>query len=131
MSSSGPEISQVPLSLDMVHVLANRISRTLIPIVALVRLFSGEYIDEATCIRIKLVGFLDVSVERSGIELRENEDLIKARIEAVTDRDINQAILARERHSRLTAIPRQRTESRPATTAHYDADYFSFFHRSR
>jgi hypothetical protein len=33
-------------------------------------------------------------MERSGIKLRENEDLIKARIEAVADRDINQAILA-------------------------------------
>ena len=47
----------------MVHVLANRIGRTLIPIVALVCLFSGENIDEAPSIRIKLVGFLDVSVE--------------------------------------------------------------------
>jgi hypothetical protein len=73
----------------MVHVLANRVGRALIPIVALVGLFSRKNIDEATCIGIELIGLLDVSVERSGIKLRENEDLIKARIEAVADRDIN------------------------------------------
>ena len=71
-----------------------------------------------------------MSVERSGIKLRQNEDLIKARIEAVTDRDIDQTILTSERYSRLTAVSGQRTEARAATSAHYNADDFSFFHRS-
>ena len=75
--------------LEVVHILANRIGRALIPIVALISLFSGKNIDKSTCIRIELVGFLDVSVKRSGIKLRENEDLVKARIEAVADRYID------------------------------------------
>ena len=116
--------------MKMMHVLANRIGRALIPIVTLVRLLRGENVDEATRIWIKFVGLLNVTMKRSSIKLLEDKDLIKTRVKAVTDRDIDQTVLTSERYRRITAVPGQRTEARAATSAHYNTDDFSFFHMS-
>jgi hypothetical protein len=42
-----------------------------------------------------------VAVEGGGVELGEDEDALDTRMQAVADRNIDQAVLAADRHGRL------------------------------
>ena len=53
---------------------------------------------------VKLVRVRNVPVQRGRVELREQIDLIEARVNAVRYRNIHQPILARQRHRRLRAL---------------------------
>jgi len=76
------------------QVLANRVGRALIPLCAFGSLLSGENIDEAARKIVEFVARLDVAMERHAVELRQHINRAQSRVEAVADRDIDQAIFA-------------------------------------
>ena len=61
-------------------------------------------------------------VQRGGIELREDENLIEAGIQTIADRDIDQAVVARQWHGRLTTVLRQGIKARASTPTHNNTD---------
>ena len=72
-----------------------------------------------------------MSVQRGSIELSEDEYLVEARVETVTDRNIDESILPRERNCGLATISGQGTQTRAAPPSHDDTDNFSLFHKIR
>jgi hypothetical protein len=110
------------LQVLVVQVLADGIGGALIPGLLVTGLLGGEDVDETTAETIELVGLLDVLMQRSRVELREDKDLVKTRIQAVADRDIDEAVIACERYRRLAAILRERVKTGTATAPHDDAN---------
>ena len=96
------------LEVIVVQVLADRVSRALIPGFLVARLLGGEDVDEATAETVELIRLLDMLMQGRGVELRQDKDLVEARVEAVADRDVDEAVVAREGHRRLAAILGQR-----------------------
>ena len=86
------------------HVLPNRIRRALIPPRAFRRLLGGEDVHEAWSEVIEFVTLVDVRVQRGAIELRENINPTQARVQAVADRDVHQAVFTAERNGWLGAL---------------------------
>jgi hypothetical protein len=56
-------------------------------------------------------------METRRLELRQNIDLIDLAIDAIRDGNINQSILATERHGGLGAVRRQRQQPSAASAA--------------
>jgi hypothetical protein len=65
--------------------LADCIRGALKPILIFPGLFSGQNIYKGIREVVKAIGNLEVPVERSGIELGQNEDPLQARIDAIAD----------------------------------------------
>ena len=97
--------------------LPHRVGGALKPVGAFRGLFGGEHFDEARRRRLEAIGLRDVPVERRRVELRQHEDPLQARVQAVADRDVDQPILAADRHRRLRAHVGQREEARAAPTS--------------
>ena len=109
----------VPLVVHEVnHVLADGVGGALIPRGVGVGLLGGEDFDEAAGEVVELVGLRDVPVQRGGVELGEQVDAPQAGVDAVGDGDIDQAILAGQRHRRLGALLGQREQARALPAAH-------------
>ena len=100
------------------QVLAHRIGRPLIPGGAGGSLFGRKNLDEAAGEMIKLVRLRDVPVKRSRVELREDVDALEIRVDAVRNRNVHQAVLARQRHGRLGPFLGQREQARPRSATH-------------
>ena len=49
-------------------------------------------------------------VERRGIELRQHEDPLQARMQTQADRDVDEAVLAADGHRRLRSLVGQRKQ---------------------
>ncbi len=107
---------------EVAEVLPDGIGRALVPGVAARRLLRGHDLDEAVGKIVELVALLDVPMQRGTVELGEQKDALEARVEAVADRDIDDAIFARQRHGRLGAVLRQRKEPRAGASAKNDRD---------
>ena len=88
---------------ETVQLLADGVGSALIPVHAGFGLLRGEDLDEAVRERIEAIGARDVTVQRRRLKLREHEDVAQAGVDAVADRDVDQPILAGERHRRLAA----------------------------
>ena len=97
--------------------LSHRVGRALEPVRAVGRLLGGEHLDEAVREHVQAVGLRDVAVERRGVELRQHEDPLEAGVQAVADRDVDEPVLAAERHRRLRAHVGERKEPRAASAA--------------
>ena len=97
--------------------LAHRVGRALEPVGVVGRLLGGEHLDEAVGEEIEPVGLRDVAVERRRVELRQHEDLLQPGVQAVADRDVDQPVLAADRHRRLRPHVGERVEPRPASAA--------------
>jgi hypothetical protein len=71
-----------------------------------------------------------MAVQRCRLELRQQEDAIDLTIETIADRNIDQPVLAGERHRGLAALAGERMEPRAASTTHDDCESFfsAFFH---
>ena len=110
----------------MLEIAAHRVGRALIPVLALLRLLGGEDVHEAAAKRIEVKGVLDVPVQRSGVELGQQKDAVDRAVDAVADRDIDEAILAGERHRRLAPLLGERMQTRAATAAHDDSQNILF-----
>jgi len=87
--------------------LTDGIGRSLEPVRVVRGLFSREHLDEAPAEQVKPVRLPDVAVERRRVELREHEDAAEVGVQAVADRDVNQPVLAPERHGRFRAKVRE------------------------
>ena len=93
------------------QMLAYGIRRTLEPIRIGHRLLGGEHFDESSRKGIEPVAVDDVMVQRRGVELRENKNLVQPGVETIADRNIDQPILAAERNCGLRSILRQRKQA--------------------
>ena len=97
--------------------LPHGVGRALEPVGALGRLLGREHLDEAVREHVQAVGLRDVAVERRRVELRQHEDALQAGVQAVADRDVDQPVLAADRHRRLRSHVGQREEARAAAAA--------------
>jgi hypothetical protein len=104
----------------MLKIATDRVRSSLVPIGVFLGLFGRENIHEAAPKRIEIVGALGVPVKRGGVELREQEDPIDVGVDAVTDRDIDQTVLARERNCRFAPLHGQWIETGATPAAHDD-----------
>ena len=104
-------------ALEVARGLAHGVRRALEPRRAVGRLLGGEHFDEALREHVEPVGLRDVAVERRRVELRQHEDALEAGVQAVADRNVDQPVLARERHGGLRAHVRQREQARAAAAA--------------
>ena len=105
---------------EIAQVLPHGIGRALVPARVRGRLLRGEDLDEGARELIEIVRRIDVLVQRGGIELREHVDAAQPGIDAIGDRDIDEAIFARERHGRFRALLGQRKEAGARAAAHDD-----------
>ena len=89
------------------------------------RLLGGQDFDEAAAEIVEAVRAADVAVQAHRLELREHVDLVDLAVDAVRERDVDQPILAGQRHGRLGAVGRQRQQPRAAPAAqNYRHDVF-------
>src|SRR5690348_7774880 len=88
-----------------------RISRALKPVRIGNGLFGRQNFDAAFSEGIESVCIRDVPVQRRGIELGEDKDLLQPRVQAVADRNIDQTILAAKGNGRLGSILCERKKS--------------------
>ena len=89
-------------------------------IASLPGLLRGEDLDEAAREIVELVARLDMAMQRHAVELRQHVNRTQTRVEAVADRDIDEAIFSAERHRRLRAIFCQRKKPRARAATHDD-----------
>src|SRR5205807_5955834 len=85
----------------------------------------GEDLDEAAPERVELVSVGDVPVQADREKLRQHVDAIAAAVDAVADGDVDEAILAGDRHSRLAAEHGQRVEPAPTSAAEDETEDFT------
>ena len=90
-------------ALEVARGLAHRVGGALEPVRAVGRLLGGQHFDEAVREHVQPVGLRDVAVERGGVELRQHEDALEAGVQAVADRDVNQAVLAARAEPRASS----------------------------
>ena len=93
---------------QVAQVLAHGVGGALVPVVPVVglvdRLLGGQDLDEAAAEVVEAVRAADVAVQAHRLELREHVDLVDAAVDAVRERNVDQPILAGQRHGRLRAI---------------------------
>ena len=93
---------------EVAQVLAHGVGRALVPVALVVvfvhRLLGGEDFDEAAAEVVEAVGAADVAVQAHRLKLREHVDPVHAAVDAVRQRNVDQPILAGQRHGRLRAI---------------------------
>src|ERR1022692_2443117 len=94
--------------------LADGVGGSLTPVAATPGLLGRPPAPPARRADVELVGHGDVLVEALRVELREHEDLTEVRVQAIADRDVDQAVLAADRNGGLRAFERQREQARPA-----------------
>ena len=63
-----------------------------------------------------------MAVERGGVELGECVDACEARVQAVADGYVDEAVFAADRDGGFGAVFGQGIEARPCSAAQYDAD---------
>jgi hypothetical protein len=61
---------------------------------------------------------LDMTVQRSGVELGEDEDPVDVGVDAIADRNIDQTVFAGEWHGGFAAFLREWGQAGAAATAH-------------
>src|SRR5438105_10520817 len=89
---------------EVAHILPDRVGGSLIPLRTFGRLLGGKNIDEAARKIVELIARLNVAMQRHGVELREQIDRAQAGIEAIANRDIDQAIFSAEWHGRFCPV---------------------------
>jgi hypothetical protein len=92
--------------------LSHGVGRALEPVRVVGRLLGGQDVHEAAREQVHPVRLGDVPVERGRVELRQHEDPADVGVEAVADRDIDQAVFAADRNRRLGTVLREREEPR-------------------
>ncbi len=100
------------------EVFAHRVSRAFVPGGGGKRLLGGEYLHKAAGEMIKLVGLGQVTVQRRGIELRQNINPPALGVDAGGDRHIHEAVLARQGHGGLGSVLGEGEKARALAAAH-------------
>src|SRR5262245_22062747 len=83
---------------EAVQMLTNGIGGSLKPVWISYRLLRRQHLDKALEKRVESVAVSNMLIERRGVELCHHEDLLKARVEAIADRNIDQPVLPSQRH---------------------------------
>ena len=109
--------------LDVAEVLPNRVGRALVPAGVVGRLLGREDFHESAVERIKRVRPADVAVEAHGVELRKHVNALHAAVDAIGERHVDDAVLARQRDCRFGAVAGQRKEPRAAASAENQSQY--------
>ena len=104
--------------------LPDRVGGALIPVGVVGRLLSREDLDEAVAERVHPVGLRDVPVERGGVELRQHEDAADVRVQAIADRDVDEAVAPADWHGRLRSVLGQGKQARALAAAEDDRQHF-------
>ena len=108
---------------EVAQVLAHGVGGALVPVGALaVGLLGGQDLDEAAAEVVEAVRAADVPVQADRDELREHVDAVQPAVDAVGDRDVDQPVLAGQRHGRLGAILGERIQPRALPAAQNDGD---------
>ena len=113
---------QVPrvLAHDRIQVLVDRVGRALIPVLA-DPLLRRQNLDElAELLRHDAPAHADVPVERQRLVLRRDEDAPQPGVDAVAQREVDDAVRAAEVHRRLGALLRQRIEPLAGAAGEHD-----------
>jgi len=95
------------------------------PNLALRGLLRGENLDKTLAeagADVAVVRLGEVAVERRGVELREAVHLVNIRVDAVRDRDVDEAVVRAEGDRGLRALLRERVEARARATAEDDRE---------
>jgi hypothetical protein len=106
--------------------LAHGVGRPLEPVAIVQRLLGGQNVDVAVAEGAEAVGLVDVAVEAGAVELGDDEDPVDPRVQAVADRDVDEAELPAHRHGRLRAVAGERPETGPLPSTENGCD--DFFH---
>ena len=114
--------------LQIPKVLADRVRCALIPPFAIESLLSSQKLHETAAIGIEGVGAANVPVEADRVKLGQHVHAIQSAIDAVRQRNINQPILASQRHRRLRTVLRQRIKSCAPSASQYQTDYILHVH---
>ena len=108
--------------LDVSQLLPDGVGGSLIPGFFVVGLLCGQDFDEPVAETIKPIRLSNVPMQADGHELRQHVDLVHPTVQAVGNRDIDQAVIPGQWHSRLRAVFCQRKQTSPSTTAEDKAD---------
>ena len=103
--------------LQVAQVLPDGVGGSLIPVGVFQRLLGGQDFDESFAELIEGVGAANVAMQAGRIELGQHVDPVHAAVDAVRQRNIDQAVFAGERHGWLGANLGERIEPRAATAA--------------
>ncbi len=109
---------------EMPRGLPDRVRRALVPVRVVGRLFGGENLDEALVEDVHPVRLSDVTVERRRVELREHENAPHVGVQAVADRDVDQPVLAANRHGGFRALLCERKQPRALAAAENNRQNF-------
>jgi hypothetical protein len=94
-----------------------------VPVRVVRRLFRGEDLDEPLAEQVHAVRLRDVAVEGRRVELRQDENAPDVGVQAVADRDVDEAILSPNRHSGLRTVLGEREQARALTAAEDERKY--------
>src|SRR5262249_1214510 len=102
------------------QVLPHRVGGPLVPGRVAEGLLGGKNFDEAARKMIEFIRLRNVPMQRSRIELCEQIDAAQVRVDAVGDRNINEAIFPRQRDRWFGPLLCERKESGPLPSSHND-----------
>ena len=109
----------------MHQILAHRICRAFIPRGVVKGLLRRENFHKAGRKLVELVRAGYVAVQRRGVKLGENIDPAKARINAVRDRDVHNAVFARQRHGGFGAVLGEGKQAGALPAAHDNTEHLA------
>ena len=95
---------------DRIHVLVHRVGGALIPVLADAFLRRQNFDELAELFRHDAPAHADVAVQRQRFVLRGDEDAAQAGIDAVAQREIDDAVGSAKEHGGLRAVPRERVQ---------------------
>ena len=114
-----------PIFLEVDQILADRVGSPLIPIGSLLDgLLRRQQFDETAAEMIERVGLPQMPMQTLGQELSQDVSPIQSAVDAVADRDVDQAVLGRQRHGRFRANLCQREQTRSSATTEDQCDRF-------
>lgn len=93
---------------DVAEILPHRVRGALIPIRGVQRLLGRQNLDKAGVELVEGVRPANVPVQADRVELREHVNPVQPAVDAIRQGNVNQAVLAGQRHGRLRSILRQR-----------------------
>ena len=108
------------LALDGVEVLVDRVGGAQVPVLADALLRRQDLDELAELFRHDVPAHADVPVERQRLVLRRDEDAAQPGIDAVAEREIDDAVRAAKVDRRLGAILRERVEPLAHTAGEHD-----------
>ena len=113
----------VRVGAEMDEIAADGIGRALVPVGVLFGLLRRHDIDKSLAEGIEVVGALHMAVQGGRVELRQQEDAVDPRIQAIADRDIDQPVFAGQGHRRLAPFLGEGIEARASAAAHDDCEH--------